>query len=63
MQKATLEEVMEYMEKAPGLMEALVSKPDIDSVAVLLPGREPAVVRKEVGKGAVCLSCENVRRV
>lgn len=63
MQKATLEEVMEYMEKAPGLMEALVSKPDIDSVVVLLPGREPAVVRKEVGKSAVRLSCENVRRV
>lgn len=61
--KATLEEVMGYINQEPGLVDALVNDPDIDSIVVLIPGREPAVVRKEVGKGAVCLSCENVRRI
>ena len=61
--KATLEEVMGYIKQEPGLVDALVNDPGIDSVVVLSPGREPAAVRKEVGKGVMRLSCENVRRV
>ena len=59
--KATLEEVMGYINQEPGLMDALVNDPGIDSVMVLIPGREPAAVRKAARNGVVRLSCENIK--